>query len=62
MDYMEEHYAEKISLDAIASNMYLSPIYISKIFKEETKEAPIQYLIKIRLHKATQLMKTHPEY
>lgn len=62
MDYMENHYAEKISLDAIASNMYLSPIYISKIFKEETKEAPIQYLIKIRLHKATQLMKTHPEY
>ena len=28
--------------------MYLSPVYISKIFKEETGESPINYLIKIR--------------
>lgn len=62
MDYMEVHYNEKISLDAIAGNMYLSPIYISKIFKEETGSSPIQYLIRIRLHKATVLMKEHPEY
>lgn len=62
MDYMEEHYSEKISLDAIAGNMYLSPIYISKIFKEETGQAPIQYLIKIRLQKATRLMKEYPDY
>ena len=32
--------------------MYLSPVYISKIFKEETGESPIRYLIKIRLEKA----------
>ena len=34
-DYLEEHYADKISLDQIAENMYLSPFYISKIFKSE---------------------------
>lgn len=62
MDYMENHYNEKISLDAIAGNMYLNPIYISKIFKEETGQSPIHYLIKIRLHKAAILMKEHPEY
>lgn len=62
MDYMEGHYAEKISLDGIASNMYLSPIYISKIFKEKTGESPIQYLIKIRLRNAVRLMKEHPDY
>lgn len=61
MDYIKQHYAEKISLDGIASNMYLSPIYISKIFKEETGEAPIQYLIKVRLEKAVQLMQEAPE-
>ena len=50
--YLSDHYAEKISLDLIAKNMYLSAAYISKIFKEETGEAPINYLIKLRLERA----------
>jgi YesN/AraC family two-component response regulator len=36
--------------------MYLSPVYISKIFKEETGESPINYLIKIRLEKAKEIL------
>ena len=36
--------------------MYLSPVYISKIFKEETGESPINYLIKIRLEKARDIL------
>lgn len=51
-NYLNEHYAEKISLDLIAKNMYLSSAYISKIFKEEVGEAPINYLIQLRLEKA----------
>lgn len=52
--YLSDHYSEKISLDLIAKNMYLSSAYISKIFKEETGEAPINYLIKLRLEQAKQ--------
>ena len=37
--------------------MYLSPAYISKIFKEETGESPINYLIKVRLSKAEDYLK-----
>ncbi len=54
--YLDTHYSEKISLDRIAQNMYLSPVYISKIFKEETGESPINYLIKIRLEKAKDML------
>lgn len=56
MNYFEEHYAEKISLDQIAENMYLSPFYISKIFKSETGNTPIHYLIKIRMERAFELL------
>lgn len=56
IDFFEEHYEEKISLEHIAENMYLSPFYISKIFKNETGESPIRYLINIRLEKAKQLL------
>jgi len=56
VNYFEDHYAEKISLDQIAENMYLSPFYISKIFKSETGDAPIRHLINIRLEKAKELL------
>lgn len=56
VNYMEEHYQEKISLDQIAENMYLSPFYISKIFKSETGDAPIRHLINIRLEHAMDLL------
>ncbi len=54
--YFEEHYSEKISLDQIAENMYLSPFYISKIFKSEIGDTPIRHLINIRLEKAKNLL------
>lgn len=57
INYLSENYEQKISLDQIAHNMYLSPVYISKIFKEETGESPINYLIKIRLEKAKEILK-----
>lgn len=56
VSYFEDHYSEKVSLDLIAENMYLSPFYVSKIFKSETGEAPIRHLINIRLEKAKELL------
>lgn len=56
VNYFEDHYDEKISLDQIAENMYLSPFYISKIFKTETGDTPIRHLINIRLEKARELL------
>ena len=61
MDYMENHYQEKISLDQIAANMYLSSYYISKLFKSETGDTPINYLISLRMKKARDLLEETPE-
>lgn len=59
--YFNEHYHEKISLDQIAKNMYLSTFYISKIFKAETGDTPINYLIELRMEKARDLMESSPD-
>lgn len=56
ISYMQENYMKDISLDKLSKNMYLSPVYISKIFKEETGDSPINYLINIRLKKANELL------
>ncbi|MCQ2506384.1 MAG: AraC family transcriptional regulator [Lachnospiraceae bacterium] len=56
ISFLHNNYDKKISLDQIAHNMYLSPVYISKLFKEETGESPINHLIKIRIGKACELL------
>lgn len=61
IDYFEEHYAEKISLDQLAGNMYLSPFYISRIFKAETGDTPISYLINVRLERAREILTRQEE-
>lgn len=61
IDYFETHYSEKISLDQIAENMYLSSFYISKIFKSETGDTPIRHLIDIRLDRAKKLLESGTE-
>lgn len=56
MNYMNENYMRPISLETISKKIYLSPAYISKVFKDETGETPINYLIKIRLSKAREML------
>lgn len=58
MSYLDSHYTEKVSLDKIAQNMYLSTFYVSKIFKSETGGTPINYLISLRMEKAKELLKS----
>lgn len=60
VNYFEDHYNEKISLERIAENMYLSTFYISKIFKSETGDTPIHHLINIRLEKAREILEKRP--
>jgi AraC-like DNA-binding protein len=56
LKFINENYENNISLDKISQNMYLSSVYISKIFKDETGDSPINYLIKVRLSKAKEML------
>lgn len=56
--FIETHHTEDISLEILAETLYISPTYISKVFKEETGDSPINYLIKVRLNRAKQLLET----
>lgn len=56
VEFINYNYMSELSLDIISQSMYLSPMYISKIFKDETGDSPINYLIKLRLHKAKEAL------
>ncbi len=56
MRYVQEHYADDITLDVLAEKVYLTRNYLSQIFKQETGENYNGYLTRIRMEKAKELM------
>ena len=53
-EYIETHWAENLSLEQIASQVFSSPFHFQKIFKSESGESPKEYLTRIRLENAVQ--------
>lgn len=60
-DYIKLNYSEKISIKEIADQLYLSPNYLSELFKKHTGKTISEYLTDYRLEKACQLL-DHAEY
>lgn len=58
--YMRQHFREDISLDDVASYVSLNPFYFSRYFKQHTGERYIDFLTKLRIDEAIQLL-TNPE-
>lgn len=57
VDYIDENYCNKISLDEIANFVGISKFYFSNIFKKEKNINFTSYLNKVRIEKAKQLLK-----
>lgn len=55
------HYNEKLTLLDIGKSVYLNPSYISDLFKKKTGENISDYILRIRIEKAKELM-SKPEY
>lgn len=53
--YISEHYAEKLTLTGIASQFYISPYYLSRLFKRTINLSLIEYINGVRI-KAAQNM------
>ncbi|GGP51473.1 AraC family transcriptional regulator [Shewanella saliphila] len=56
LSYIHKHYGESVEVDTLASLVNMSPSAFHRCFKEVTTSSPIQYLKKIRLNKARELL------
>ncbi|MCI7737900.1 MAG: response regulator [Lachnospiraceae bacterium] len=61
VEYIEKNYACKISVKDIASHLYVTPNYLSNLFKQHTGENISTYITDYRLKKSRDYLK-RPEY
>ena len=57
VNYINTHYAERITLDALAELCELSTSYFCKLFKSEIGESFADYLTWVRMEKAIELLR-----
>ncbi|MGM9539040.1 MAG: helix-turn-helix domain-containing protein [Candidatus Onthomonas sp.] len=55
-NYIENHFAESISISDLAAQVYLTPCYLTHCFKDATGYSPKQYLVLHRISRAKELL------
>ena len=58
IDYMEDHFGEKLTVAALAQKMGLSPSQFTRRFKQETGSSPMDYFLELRIKKAQKLLRS----
>lgn len=56
IEYVHQHYAEDITLEQLASQLYISKNYLNQLFKRVTGETFTNYVIRVRIEKAKALL------
>ncbi|WP_205182159.1 response regulator transcription factor [Neobacillus cucumis] len=56
LDYMNDHYAEPLTLTGVAQYFHFNPSYLSSYFASHHGEGFIEYLNRIRIEEATKLL------
>ena len=58
VNYIDIHYAEKLTLRDVAGSVHINESYLSKLFKKETGVGFTDYLNNLRIRKSTELLET----
>ena len=58
MSYINENYKKDISLASAAQNCYMTPNYVSQLFKKETGMTFVHYITQLRMEEAVRLLET----
>ena len=57
-DYIADNYLETFSLTDAANSSFMSPFHFSRVFKETYGETPNEFLIRLRIEKAKEMLIT----
>ncbi len=59
--YVAQHYPERLTLTGIAGRFYISPFYLSRLFKKSTNLTLIEYINSVRIKAAQNMIENSSE-
>lgn len=60
-EYLRLHFADQLSMEAVARQMGFSLAYLTKVFKRCRGTSPLKYLISLRMEHAKELLRSYPQ-
>ena len=60
IDYMEKHFADKVTIETLYNQLDMSSATFRRTFKNITGSSPIDFLIRLRIEKAAEMMREKP--
>lgn len=62
--YIDDHFTDKLTLEMVASKVFMNPKYFSHVFKKELGISFTEYIMKLRIEHACHLLDTtnYPAY
>ena len=59
IEYMRKNVQKQITLEEVAKQVFLNPVYFSRLFKEKTGINFLEYHTRLKIEKAKELLKEH---
>lgn len=56
-DYLDTHYTERITLDALSEKFYINKFYLTRVFKEQFGLPVTGYLVQLRITHAKRMLR-----
>lgn len=56
-EFLDAHYAEKITLDALSEKFYINKFYLTRVFKEQFGQSVTNYLMQLRITQAKRMLR-----
>ncbi len=61
-EYIGKNFCKDITLSDVAGACYLNPVYVSRLMKEQTGDTFTEYVTKLRMEKAVELLESTDKY
>ena len=57
-DYIRQNYHQQINTQVLADKFFLTPAYLSKVFRAYKQQSPVEYIAYLRVEQARHLLET----
>lgn len=54
--YILQHYADNLTLNSVAGEVHVTPVWLSKLFKKEKHQTFLEYLTEVRMENAKRML------